>query len=279
MRSSLICSTVLSCVAFIGFGASQVALAADVAAPVYKAPPPMATPVFNWTGFYIGINGGYGWGREQFDPPLNFFQTLPGFSDVRSRGWLFGAHAGYNWQYDSWVAGFEADIDGAKIRAAETQMFRSIAGIQTVTQSLSTKFDALGTARARLGFLATPDLLLYGTGGLAWGHTKQDALSRVVVPIVNFVESAALSGAQSHFGWSAGAGAERKMTSLGWSNLILRIEYLHYGFGDQTTTLAGMITTNGVSSPISAVTNQRLSVDVVRAGLTWQFAPGPAAKY
>lgn len=166
------------------------AMAADL--PV-KAPPLAAMPVYlsDWAGFYIGINGGGGWGRTTFDftPALN----------TTASGGVFGGHAGYNWQYGSVVAGLEVDFDGADIKKT----------VLTVEQ----KTNELASARARVGYLFVPSLLAYGTAGAGWGHTELSA-------------PRALSDEVDQFGWVAGVGLEYKLLD----HVLLRAEYLHYDF-------------------------------------------------
>jgi outer membrane immunogenic protein len=169
--------------------------AADLAvkAPVYKAPPPVI--LSDWAGFYIGINGGGGWGesKDQFG------------GSVKTSGGLFGGQAGYNWQYGNVVAGVEVDFDGADID-------KTVTGVGA---SQKTKVDELASARARLGYTVLPNLLAYGTAGPGWGHIE---VSQTFFPTV----------ASDQFGWTAGAGLEYKIP--GWDHVIARAEYLHYDF-------------------------------------------------
>jgi outer membrane immunogenic protein len=119
------------------------ALAADMATrgPVYKAP--AAAPLFNWTGFYVGAHGGYGWGDA---------------SGFDTTGWFGGGQLGVNYQFaPNWVWGVEADLSGSSIDD-------SVAG-----QAFKT--DMLGTARLRLGY-TVDRVMFYGTGGLAWARSK-----------------------------------------------------------------------------------------------------------
>src|SRR5579864_1150836 len=93
-----------------------------------KAPPPLIEPVASWTGFYIGANGGYGWKDSTAsiapgDPATSFVTGSghqivdPASTSLNTSGGLGGVQIGYNWQFDrTWVAGFEADFDGADIR-------------------------------------------------------------------------------------------------------------------------------------------------------------------
>jgi outer membrane immunogenic protein len=173
---------------------SGTASAADLAV---KAPP-MAAPVYlsDWAGFYIGINGGGGWGHTSFD----FFTG----DNTTTSGGVFGGHAGYNWQYGSVVAGLEADFDGADIK--KTDAF----GVEQKTNQLA-------SARARLGYVFFPSLLAYGTAGAGWGHTEINVPGTTVDAI-------------NQFGWVAGAGLEYKLVD----HVLLRAEYLHYDFGKTT---------------------------------------------
>jgi outer membrane immunogenic protein len=192
------------------------ASAADLAvkAPAYKAPPPII--LSDWAGFYIGVNGGYGWGD---------FKNDAGFSD-KPKGGLFGGHAGYNWQYGSVVAGVEVDFDGADIKDTKPATIATANG--PVAGTVTPKFDELATARARLGYLVLPNLLAYGTAGPGWGHSEVHAVDTAGATISD-------AGA-TNFGWTAGAGLEYKF----YGNFTARAEYLHYDFakeGNNKTTI------------------------------------------
>jgi outer membrane immunogenic protein len=172
MRTKLSCGIGLLATVIAGAGS---AMAADLAV---KAPPPAVgvAPVYlsDWAGFYIGINGGYGWGETKFD-------VLTG-DNAKPKGGVVGGHAGYNWQYGSVVAGLEADFDGADIKTTDA------AGVQHKTNELA-------SARARVGYVFFPSLLAYGTAGAGWGHTE-------------FSFPGAVSDSINQFGWTAGAGLE-----------------------------------------------------------------------
>src|SRR5262249_58963505 len=72
--------------------------------PLTKAP--VYQPFYNWTGFYLGINGGGAWGTSKWDSTGEF--------DIS--GGVFGGTAGYNWQTGPWVFGLEGDVDGTRIK-------------------------------------------------------------------------------------------------------------------------------------------------------------------
>ena len=223
------------------------ALAADLAvkAPALAGPLPS-----QWSGFYLGIHGGYGWGHDSTDADFSPFPTP---SDPSPKGGVFGGQAGYNWQYGSVVAGLEVDFSGADLTDSKSSsiVFKGEERLPvTITSTLSSKIDYFGSARARAGFLLTPDWLLYGTAGLGWAHDSITASISATNGVVTESESA--TAFSNHFGWTAGAGLEYKL----WQNLLLRAEYLHYGFGTVT---------------YGDVVNNKLSIDVVRAGLSYKF--------
>jgi len=191
---------------------SQVASAADM--PI-RAPAvaPIAPPI-TWTGFYVGGNIGYSWGRAQTDFSGNTVTTQtfnPGipvtvtnfpaspFADSHKQslnGVIGGGQIGLNYQFSpKWVVGFEFDFQGSGQRGSSTVSDplagAFCSGFSTVpplciafvpasgsaTTTLDAKIDWFGTARGRLGFLVTDQLLLYATGGLAYGEVKLSGLT------------------------------------------------------------------------------------------------------
>ena len=222
------------------------ALAADM--PV-KAP--YAAPVFNWTGFYVGGNGGYGWNDR--DPSVGIINNLGAtagpFPGVSAHGGFGGAQLGYNWQASSWVVGWEADIQAADISASST----STVGANNLFQKKSV--DYFGTVRGRLGY-AFGQLLVYGTGGFAYGGVhNQD--------IVNGVANA--NSSQTKTGYAAGGGFEWALNQV-WS---AKLEYQHIDLGHTTGLSAPVIPPNGVTIFVSPLNNR---FDTVRIGLNYKFA-------
>jgi outer membrane immunogenic protein len=203
-----------------------VAGAADLAVKAPAAPPP---PVIlsDWTGFYLGVHGGYGSADEKFD--------FNSFANSTLTGGLAGIHGGYNWQFGNVVAGVELDWDGAGLTKSIPV---TVAG---AGDTLKIQTDTLVSARARLGYVVTSDLLAYGTAGGGWGHNK--------------LSSAALGtdDLNTQFGWVAGAGLEYKV----WGPLIARVEYLHYDFDKTKLPNLGDYV--------------KESVDTVRGGLSYKF--------
>ena len=171
------------------------AAAADLPPPpmTYKAPPAV---LFNWTGFYIGGNGGYSWGTANTTvtgltpagPPVSF--------GVRPVGWLGGAQIGYNWQGagNPWVIGLETDFDGFG------QSGNATCTAPTCVPNATVHADPwFGTFRGRLGWTPAPTWLLYATGGLAYAET-QFRLNQLGVVSYGFDNW--------RLGWTVGGGVE-----------------------------------------------------------------------
>ena len=274
-------------------------MAADIG---LGAPPPAYAPVNDWSGFYVGGHAGYGWGHDPFTSSLASQRGgFAGFQSVNippvtltgidPKGFVGGGHFGYNQQWGRWVGGLEVDISGTAMTGstantsigsiASTQIvsngFNQI--ITTVTQpvtntaSQSDSFDLLGSARARLGGLVSPNLLLYGTGGLAWTRFVTNTSQTQTVGAAGGISSSATTVAVKSplwmFGWVAGVGGEAKIYNSNW---LFRVEYLHYDFGDRggstVTTTSDIITS-------SAQTSGHLTADVVRAGISYKFGGSP----
>ena len=153
-------------------------LAADI--PV-KAPPPVAAIVSGWTGFYFGIHGGYGWGgsrdiQTSYLPSPADFNGQPFSTEIAPKGFLGGGQIGYNLQSGSLVYGVEADFSWSNVEgSAQSAPFLLFGGAPLNNGSSHTfrqELDWFGTVRARLGFLVSPTMLAYVTGGLAYGRTS-----------------------------------------------------------------------------------------------------------
>lgn len=236
------------------------------AAPVRYAKAPVAPLAWTWAGFYLGAHGGYGWADDPFTRTpallLGGQVAFPQLAGVKSSGWVAGFHAGANWQSRSMVGGLELDISATDINGATS----NTAGVVRVTQF--DKLDPVGSVRARLGYLVTPDVLLYGTGGLGW---TQFSTTTSYAP--GFVP-ASLPSQSWRFGWVAGGGVEAR---LGNSNWLGRIEYLHYDFGTSGSLTGNAFAFNPPLATSVALSSGRLTADVVRAGLSYKLNwPDPA---
>src|SRR5216117_3802184 len=201
------------------FGGS--ALAADLRRPAYTPPaPPAPPPVYNWTGLYWGGNIGYSWGEAKRDFTVSGLGTVSGSQDID--GVIGGFQTGYNYQFGTWVWGFETDIQASGQKGGSTFQLSPLTTLTT-----DHKLEWFGTSRSRLGFLATPNILLYGTAGVAYGQVKDNFT-------VTGVGTATASVKDVKAGWTAGAGIEGALGG-GWS---AKLEYLYIDLGKLEQTLS-----------------------------------------
>jgi outer membrane immunogenic protein len=159
--------TPLACAALLAAAVATPSLAADIVRPALKAPVFVAP--FSWTGFYVGINAGYGWGTS------NWTNVLATTGDFNTKGGLVGATFGYNLQTGNWVWGIETDVDWSNIKGTSSAGLYCGGGGLLATLGLvgglngcETKNTWLGTARGRIGY-AFDRWLPYFTGGAAFG--------------------------------------------------------------------------------------------------------------
>ena len=278
---------------FATMAAVPAASAADLAVRPYTKAPPAMVEVWNWTGFYIGGNGGYSWGRSNTD--VTYFNTATGAlilpppgSITASRfdmnGGIAGGQAGYNWQVGNWVLGIEADIQWSGERGSALYRCGATAtggvclpgltflppGATGTTLALDQKLEWFGTVRGRAGVVVTPRVLLYGTGGLAYGSIKSTGFLSGFNPNGGTVTSVG-SNTDTRFGWTVGAGAEAMITG----NWTAKLEYLYMDLGRfnaGTFSLAPL-------SPISATVSSKFTDHIVRAGINYKFGGPVVAKY
>jgi opacity protein-like surface antigen len=122
--------------------------------------------------------------------------------------------------------------------------------------------NLLGSGRARLGYLVWPNVLLYGTGGLAWTRLEQ------TMTTLNSDGTTVTTTPSWRFGWVAGAGGETRLWNTNW---LAGLEYLHYDFGGSATSMTGFTDPTGIEFLITAGTARHLTADVVRTGLGYKF--------
>ncbi len=270
-------------------GASALAADLPAAAPVYKAAP---APVSNWTGFYVGANGGYGWkniGVTETPGDPNTAIVFGGKINVPaattsfdSKGWLGGVQAGYNWQFNQrWVAGVETDFDWSDLKGSGSTPTTVAFGATPASFNATQKIEWFGTLRARLGYLPTNNLLLYATGGLAYGKVNESA--NVVLPAgvsnstgnFNFEYACGgfyggptcFSGSHSRTstGWTAGAGAEYEFAR----NVTLKFEYLYVNLGSDSFASPAVIFFNNASFLRASFGDA--AFNLVRLGVNYRF--------
>jgi outer membrane immunogenic protein len=274
------------------------ALAADLSKPPVYTKAPALMPVLSWDGWYIGGNAGYAFNQDNNGVVTTSTNTfafpaaggpqlaaaitdLSNFSAPAGRnGFIGGGQIGYNKQLaPSFVAGIEADIQGLSTNDSSTVVSSvgivGFANTLTQTATVSKEVDWLGTVRGRLGFLATPSVLFYGTGGLAYGGVKA---STDIAQAVTGAPTALLppawigTGALSdtRVGWAAGGGMEWLFVP-GWS---AKIEYLHYDLGSASYGVSPLVSNAVAASPFTTNVVQsttKFTGDIVRAGINFHF--------
>ena len=179
--------------------APAAAYAADIPTKIpTKAPVIAPVPYYNWTGLYVGINGGGGWGwSKDIDAMRGITREFP------TSGGLFGGTVGYNYQVGNAVLGLEGDLGWARITGSSGSVLNGV--------NYSTYLQWLSSVRGRVGY-AFDRLLPYVTGGLAVG----DVRNTIATPFTT------LNGSTTGTGWTVGAGLEYGITP----NLSVKAEYL-----------------------------------------------------
>lgn len=226
------------------------AFAADMSVPVYTKAP-AAVPVFSWTGFYIGVNGGVGWGNTTEDltslsvgaaaVPL----TLP-LSNLGTSGFMGGAQAGFNYQIGPAVFGVEADGDWADITGHGPCL-----AVLTCSSKTKWLFDVSG----RVG-LAVDRALVYVKGGYAWAGIDYNATAGAALAAPNSL---------TRSGGEFGLGIEYAITN----NWTAKVEYDYIDFRSTSSTIP--VAVAGAGAAIAAGVNQANTLQMMKAGVNYKF--------
>ena len=200
-------------------GAVHPVTAADLPTRPGPAPIMSPVPVYNWTGIYVGLNGGYGWGNQD---PLNIITNRFDDSSLAFSGGVFGGTAGAQIQSGHVVIGFEADLDWAGMKGSGT-FVPSVGGIpiNPAAVSATTNIDWEATARARVGY-AQDNWLFYATGGMAILGAKAAFTPALGVTCGTYT-LINCSGTSKQIGAALGAGVEYGITQ----NVSAKLEYLY----------------------------------------------------
>jgi outer membrane immunogenic protein len=277
VRHSIL-SGLVACASAVGAAiascGSVLAVDMPVKAAAYKAP--ATAPSLNWTGFYAGVNAGYGWSSDavSFDP----FGTGPGNGvaagvaaglfptslSLNRSGFLGGVQAGYNRQVNRFVYGIEADFDFAGINGSPTYTHTSG---QTYTTSAEAKLNVFGMLRGRIGTTLYDRSLIYATGGLAYGHAKLStslagSFGATVCGALAYCGTA--SSSEWLAGWTIGGGWEFAMMR-NWS---FKAEYLYYDIGSISEVFSSDV---GRGVILTDPSNERFNGHIVRIGINYRF--------
>jgi outer membrane immunogenic protein len=253
----------------VASGFSMLALVAAVAPasaadlPV-KAPPPVVAAVYDWTGFYIGVHGGGGWGKKDGtsqDFLVGGVVVAASQATIKPSGWLAGGQIGYNF-YQSptpWWFGGRVVI-GVEAQGSWADMDESVTCFSgAFTANCTAKVNSLGTVALRYG--TTWDrVFLYSKLGVAWSRDEYTIVSTVPgVP-------ASFSGDETRWGWMSGIGIELALAG-NWS---IKGEYNYMSLGKEQVSFSG--TPAGTTFDVEI--KQR--IHVVKFGVNYRFGGGGA---
>ena len=257
----------IAAVAMLTAGPASAADLAPAVAPMYKAPAMMMPPA-SWTGFYIGGDIGGAWSHSSGSwtglPSAAAFGVNPTSGSLDGSSFLGGVHAGYDYQFaPSWVFGVEGDWTWTHDHGSNTgawTAFGTGAAIPGAATTMNSTVDWLASLRGRLGYLVTPNVLAYATGGVAWGDIHYSATASN--PTSGYLASTAFNNTSD--GFVVGGGLEWALTH-NWS---LRAEYLFYHLN---SAAGATITPAAFPAFPSSFSWSRTNVDVARAGLSYKF--------
>jgi outer membrane immunogenic protein len=232
------------------------ASAADLPAQFYtKAPPPV---VYVWTGFYAGLNVGGSWGDQRSSLRSTATGAALLTNSLDLDGVIGGGQIGYNWQFNRWLLGLEADIQGSGQRAdgAFATPAALVCGLACVlvpgdSIAYQDKLDWFGTVRGRVGWVMDR-WVPYVTGGLAYGQGTVGGTATVGGVATAFNTS------KDYVGWTVGGGAEWAFADR-WS---AKVEYLYIDFGRGPTIPL---------SPALNITTGHMTDNVGRVGVNFHF--------
>lgn len=235
------------------------AAAADL--PTAKPAPPPPAPVWNWSGIYAGVDGGFGWGDASWGFPISqFFANVAGqgFSSDPTGG-LLGGHIGINQQFGSFVVGLEGAAEWADLTRNQV----GVVSPAYPSDAYTTKFTDIESVTGRLGYAVT-NWLFYGKAGVATSNLDFNALSGPPVAGVAAQRSFRL------WGPTVGAGVEYMWTT----NIVLGLEYdySHFNRGAFATTGACTVAaTCGTDAPLVTVSGSSVDLQSLLARISYKF--------
>jgi outer membrane immunogenic protein len=248
-------------------GFASAASAADLPARTYTKAPPVVAPIYNWSGFYIGLNGGGASSHNCWDltatigvgavPP-----TSGGCHDAT--GGLAGGQIGYRWQVTNWVFGLEAQGDWANLTGSNISTIGTFGRVPFLNQ---TKIDAIGLFTGQVGY-AWNNVLWYAKGGAAVTHDRYAGISQIAV--VGFPANAAFDQANdTRWGGTIGTGLEFRFAP-GWS---VAVEYDHLFMGSSSGNLINFM------GGFDRTQSVKQDVDMGTVRLNYAFGGPVVAKY
>jgi outer membrane immunogenic protein len=250
----------LATVALAALGVATQASAADLAARPYTKAPPMVAALYDWSGFYLGINGGGGWSHKCWNATSGFgIPIVPAVSEGchDATGGIIGGQIGYRWQSSAWVFGIEAQGDWADLRGSNTSL---VLGAPFVNRST---IDALGLFTGQVGY-AWNNVLWYVKGGAALTNDKYEGLT--------FGSAVVDRATETRWGGVVGSGLE-----FGFApNWSVAVEYDHLFMGHRNLSFTSVAPPVGINTRIDSI---RQDVDMVTARINYRWGGPVIAKY
>jgi outer membrane immunogenic protein len=267
MRKTFLAGSALALVMGIG-----PAGAADLTAPVYKA---AVAPAWNWSGFYLGLNAGaitdHGDIRERMAGNANGLFENTNSDSFQKTGFIGGGQVGYNWQTGQTVVGVEADAAWSNLKNTHETINDPFFMGKTTSARFTSQIDWLATFRGRVGIAATPELLLYVTGGAAAAGVKVSYESFGTIglapPSPSFIPPSSTSWNKTAFGWTAGFGAEYALGSH-WS---VKGEYLHVALDSSTVNFPINLAAFSLPGTAAGSIKVNNNLDLIRVGLNYKL--------
>jgi outer membrane immunogenic protein len=239
------------------------AVAADLAARTYTKAPVAIAPIYNWGGFYVGLNGGGASSHNCWTDGVPV-RTLAGCHDAT--GGLAGGQIGYRWQMTNWVFGLEAQGDWANLKGSNTSSFGTFAGQPFSNQ---TRIDAIGLFTGQVGY-AWNNVLWYVKGGAAATHDRYNGVANVTAG--GFAAGTAFDQAsQTRWGGAVGTGVEIGFAP-GWS---VAVEYDHLFMGSSDNAMATLVGPAGIDRTPSI----KQDVDMGTVRVNYTFGGPVVARY
>jgi outer membrane immunogenic protein len=239
------------------------ALAADLPARTYTKAPPIVAPIYDWSGFYIGINGGGASSRDCYTITSAAGAAVPAASEGchNASGGVAGGQIGYRWQSTNWVFGLEAQGDWADLKGSNASL------VAIIPYTNQTKVDAIGLFTGQVGY-AWNNALWYVKGGAAVTHNNYSSF----FPVGNIFAAAGVpfnQASDTRWGGAVGTGIE-----FGFApNWSVAVEYDHLFMGNPNVTFPA------TAIAVTRSDNIGQGVDMGTVRLNYRFGGPVIAKY
>lgn len=277
----------------LGLALTTSAFAADlpnIKAPIFVPAP----PEFTWTGFYVGINGGFGGGLATsqlstlYVSPFGFVTSSTTNAQAAFGDFFVGGQGGFNYQFaNRIVVGVETDMqwsgiaERANANTTSTTAFAGFVGATTGWGGAKFGQDWFGTSRVRIGYAVTDRFLPYITGGVAYSSLNGGINWTTATSGIGITSLMTGATSDTKVGWTVGAGVEYAITN----NLTFKTEYLYQEYAGLSVPVLNVFPGffgGPASAAFGTLQTGNFGVHVVRAGFNWKFGAAPApifAKY